>query len=189
MGADGLADSRHCGDNSILNWAYWIIAWDCFGRGLMTEARKLGLAAHCRWRRTGGSGAPWVSDTGVVAWVHVLEARYDEAIIGARECLRNATTPFDQNVAAVAESDCNDTSGSRPRGSGKNRRAPAVARWSMVGSISDSGAHGPAGVGLVMSGQIAQGIRLTEDSIVAGRRVWQSYECRLESDYARRDLS
>jgi len=38
-----LPIGRHCGDNSILNWAYWIIAWDCFGRGLMTEARNWAL--------------------------------------------------------------------------------------------------------------------------------------------------
>jgi len=74
MGADGLADSRHCGDNSILNWAYWIIAWDCFGRGLMTEARNWALqlivaGGEREDRRALGFGY-WV-----VAWVHVLEAR------------------------------------------------------------------------------------------------------------------
>jgi class 3 adenylate cyclase len=165
MGADGLADSRCCGDNSILNWAYWIIAWDCFGRGLMTEARNWALelivvGGQREDRRALGFGY-WV-----VAWVHVFEARYDEAIIGARECLRNATTPFDQNVAAVAEATAMILQGHVQEGLAKIeelRRRTLEHGWLYL----DSGAHGPAGVGLAMSGQIAQGIRLIEDSIVA----------------------
>jgi len=163
MGADGLADSRRSGDNSILNWAYWIIAWDCFGRGLMTEARnwasELIVAGAEREDRRALSFGYWV-----VAWVHLFEARYDEAIAAACECQRNAVTPFDQDAAAAAEATAMILQGQVQEGLAKIqelRRRTSARGWLYL----DSGAHGPAGVGLAMCGHIAQGIRLLEDSI------------------------
>lgn len=163
MGADGLADSKRSGDESILNWAYWIIAWDCFGRGLMTEARnwasELIVAGGEREDRRALSFGYWV-----VAWVHLFEARYDEAIAAARECQRNAVTPFDQDVSAAAEATAMILQGQVQEGLAKIqelRRRTSARGWLYL----DSGAHGPAGVGLAMCGHIAQGIRLLEDSI------------------------
>ena len=163
MGADGLADSRRSGDNSILNWAYWIIAWDCFGRGLMTEARnwasELIVTGAERKDRRALSFGYWV-----VAWVHLFEARYEEAIAAARECQRNAVTPFDQDAAAAAEGTAMILQGQVQEGLTKIqelRRRTSARGWLYL----DSGAHGPAGVGLAMCGHIAQGIRLLENSI------------------------
>jgi hypothetical protein len=69
-------------------------------------------------------------------------------------------------VAAVAEATATILQGHVQEGLAKIqelRRHTLAHGWFYL----DSGAHGPAGVGLAMCGHIAQGIRLLEDSIAA----------------------
>jgi class 3 adenylate cyclase/tetratricopeptide (TPR) repeat protein len=106
FGAELIANAEQVGDNYLLNWAYWSVAWDYLFRGLIAEARvwahKLIESGRQRDDRRTLAMAYWT-----LGWIDLAGERFEEAIRDASECIKTAVTRFDvvtgNYVKATAE--------------------------------------------------------------------------------------
>jgi class 3 adenylate cyclase/tetratricopeptide (TPR) repeat protein len=106
FGAELIANAEQVGDNYLLNWAYWSVAWDYLFRGLIAEARvwahKLIESGRQRNDRRTLAMAYWT-----LGWIDLAGERFEEAIREASECINTAVTRFDvvsgNYVKATAE--------------------------------------------------------------------------------------
>jgi hypothetical protein len=93
MGRQLLAASRQSNDNWALNYAHFLVGWDCLTRGLMNDARdwagKLLAAGHKRRDRR-AIGMAYM----MLSWINIVDARYSEALRNSEECLE-ATVKMD----------------------------------------------------------------------------------------------
>jgi class 3 adenylate cyclase/tetratricopeptide (TPR) repeat protein len=106
FGAELIATAEQVGDNYLLNWAYWSVAWDYLTRGLIADARvwahKLIESGRLRNDRRTLAMAYWT-----LGWIDLAGERFQDAIKDASECIKTAVTPSDvvtgNYVKATAE--------------------------------------------------------------------------------------
>jgi hypothetical protein len=153
------------GDNYILNWAYWSIAWDYVCRGLTKKARiwalKLIDAGRLRQDDRALGMAYWT-----LAWIDIQDHRFGDAIANAQRCRKAATTPFDRNAGAMASATGLLLEGRIEEGLAQ---LLALKKWALANGwlYSASGVDFAAGPALAASGRIAEGIRALRAGIVA----------------------
>ena len=94
FGAEMIATAEEVGDNYLLNWAYWTVAWDYLFRGLIVEARvwahKLIESGRQRDDRRTLAMAYWT-----LGWIDLAGERVEDAIKDADECGKTAVAGFD----------------------------------------------------------------------------------------------
>ena len=153
------------GDNYILNWAYWSIAWDYVCRGLTRRARhwtvQLMEAGRQRQDNRALGMAFWT-----LAWIDIQAYRFSDGIANAQRSQRTAITPFDRNAATMANATALVLEGRAEEGLAQllNLKKWALAhRWAYTASGLDFAA-GPA---LAMTGQISEAIRTLKKGIAA----------------------
>jgi class 3 adenylate cyclase len=164
-GARVLEICTRAGDNYILNWAYWSIAWDYVCRGLTKRARtwtlKLIEAGQKRQDNRALGMAYWT-----LAWIDIQDLRYGDAIANAQKCLKAAATPFDRTAGTMASATGLLLEGRFDEGLAQ---LLALKKWALANGwlYSASGVDFAAGPALAATGRIAEGIRMLESGIAA----------------------
>jgi class 3 adenylate cyclase len=157
IGIEFLSNSRKAGDNYVLNWAYWCIAWDYMYRGLFSEARewvwKLMDAGRERNDRRALGLAHWT-----LGFINLSDGHYDEAARNGVDCLQTAVTPLDRSLGAVLKATSaiflGDVEQGLPQLIELRRRQLDLGRVYIASSMD-----GAVGVGLVLARRIKAGIR------------------------------
>jgi tetratricopeptide (TPR) repeat protein len=94
FGAELIANAEQVGDNYLLNWAYWTVAWDYLVRGLIVDARvwahKLIESGRQRNDRRTLAMAYWT-----LGWIDLAGERFEDAMTDAAECIKTAVTRLD----------------------------------------------------------------------------------------------
>ena len=153
------------GDNYILNWAYWSIAWDYVCRGLTNKARiwalKLIDAGRLRQDDRALGMAYWT-----LAWIDIQDHRFGDAIANAQRCRKTAATPFDRNAGDMASATGLLLEGKIEEGLAQML---ALKEWAVANGwlYSASGVDFAAGPAYAATGRIAEGIRLLKEGIAA----------------------
>jgi tetratricopeptide (TPR) repeat protein len=163
IGLRVLSESEQAGDNYVLNWAYFCIAWDYGLRGLMKEAQSWALKLMEAGQERGDGRALGFAHL-TMAWLAILDGRYSEALGNAETCLEVAVTQFDRVYGAGAKAIAAIFIGQSDEGL---RQLLELRRSAIESGLhyAASGMHGPAGVGLVITGRMAEGIRLIKRAI------------------------
>ena len=153
------------GDNYILNWAYWSIAWDYVCRGLTKKARhwtvQLMEAGRQRQDNRALGMAFWT-----LAWIDIQAYRFSDGIANAQRSQRTAITPFDRNAGNMANATALLLEGRVEEGLAQllNLKKWALAhRW----AYNASGLDFAAGPALAMTGRIGESIRTLKKGIVS----------------------
>ncbi|MBV8925350.1 MAG: hypothetical protein JOZ74_08265 [Bradyrhizobium sp.] len=153
------------GDNYILNWAYWSIAWDYVSRGLTRKARiwTLKLIESGRQREDDRAigMAYWT-----LAWIDIQDNRFADAIVNAQRCLKTAATTFDRNAGAIVSATGLLLEGRFEEGLAQ---LLSLKKWALANGwlYSASGVDFAAGPALAATGRIAEGIRMLKAGIAA----------------------
>jgi tetratricopeptide (TPR) repeat protein len=163
--AELIAESTGINDNYALNWAHFQIGWDYMYRGLMREAKEWAWKLMDLGRQRGDPRAIGMAHM-QLACISLVAGQYDEAARNADECLRTATTPFDRKVAAGMGASAAIFRGDTTQGLAELLRLRREALESGF-TYPANGMVGAAAAGLVLSGQIGQGIRLLRDAIAS----------------------
>lgn len=164
-GARMLDTCARSGDNYILNWAYWSIAWDYVCRGLTQKARawtrKLIEAGQQRQDNRALGMAYWT-----IAWIDMQDGNYREAVTNAQKCLKTAATPFDHTAGTHATA-----TGLLLEGRVREALTQLLTlkEWALANGwlYAASGIDYAAGPALAMTGRISEGIRLLKSGITA----------------------
>ena len=153
------------GDNYILNWAYWSIAWDYVCRGLTNKARiwalKLIDAGRERQDDRALGMAYWT-----LALIDIQDRRFGDAIANAQRCRKTAATPFDRKTGTIASAIGLLLEGRIEEGLAEllaQRKSALTDGW----LYSASGVDFAAGPALAMTGRIAEGIQMLKAGIAA----------------------
>jgi class 3 adenylate cyclase len=164
-GARVLEICTQSGDNYILNWAYWSIAWDYVCRGLTRKARswtvQLMEAGRQRQDNRALGMAFWT-----LSWIDIQAYRFSDGLANAQRSQRTAITPFDRNAGTMANATAMLLEGRVEEGLAQllSLKKWALAhRWAYTASGLDF-ATGPA---LAMTGRIGEGIRTLKKGILA----------------------
>lgn len=153
------------GDNYILNWAYWSIAWDYVCRGLTNKARvwalKLIDAGRARQDDRALGMAYWT-----LAWIDIQDHHFADAIANAQRCRKTAATPYDRNAGEMASSTGLLLEGKIGEGLAQ---LLALKKWALANGwlYSAGGVDFAAGPALAATGRIAEGIRMLKAGIAA----------------------
>ena len=164
-GSRVLEVCTQCGDNYILNWAYWSIAWDYVCRGLTKKARAWALqlieAGRQRQDNRALGMAFWT-----LAWIDIQDHRFSDAIANAQRCQRTAATPFDRNAGTMASATGLLLEGRVEEGLAE---LLSVKKWalSQQWTYAASGVDFAAGPALAMTGRIGAGIEMLKAGIAA----------------------
>jgi class 3 adenylate cyclase len=156
---------RQSGDNYILNWAYWSIAWDYVCRGLTKRARAWALqlieAGRQRQDNRALGMAFWT-----LAWIDMQDQRFGDAISNAQRCEMTAATPFDRNAGRMASATGLLLEGRVEEGLAQ---LLSLKKWALSHhwAYAASGVDFAVGPALVMTGKIGEGIRLLKAAISA----------------------
>ena len=101
MGSQLLAECEMIGDNYILNWSYWCIAYYFMICGSLREARKwvrkLIETGEARKDQRALGMAYWT-----LSWIEIYARNYEQAEKIADQALKIAAAPFDRNAASQA---------------------------------------------------------------------------------------
>jgi len=151
------------GDNYILNWAYWSIAWDYVCRGLTRNARSWAVqlmeAGRQRQDNRALGMAFWT-----IAWIDIQAYRFSDGIANAERCQRTAATPYDRTAGTIARATGLLLEGPVEEGLAlllSMKKWALAHRWAYAASGVDFAA-GPA---LAMTGKIGEGIRTLKTAI------------------------
>ncbi len=163
FGAELIADAEQVGDNYLLNWAYWSVAWDYLVRGLIVDARvwahKLIKSGHQRKDRRTLAMAYWT-----LGWIDLAGERFDDAINDASECIKTAVTRLDvvtgNYVKAYAELLSGQIDQALPRLQ-EQRGWLESNGW----VFSANGADCSIGTALALGGRLKEAIRHLEKAI------------------------
>ncbi len=153
------------GDNYILNWAYWSIAWDYVCRGRTKEARVWSLKLIDSGRQRQDDRALGMAYW-TLAWIDIQDHRFADAIANAQRCRKTATTTFDRNAGMMASATGLLLEGRFEEGLAE---LLALKKWALANGwlYSASGVDFAAGPALAATGRIAEGIRLLKAGIAA----------------------
>jgi hypothetical protein len=161
MKAELMNDCVRIGDNIILNWSHFDIAWDYLYRGLMVEAREVAM-------RLIASGEERKDPRGIGYANLLLSYIYEmcddpvAATAHAEECIRIAVAPAERRQAAMVKAVAGILSGRAREGleeidalNLEFERSGALIQKQCVFQ----------GVALAMLGRISEGIRIIEKEI------------------------
>ena len=153
------------GDNYILNWAYWSIAWDYVCRGLTREARVWALKLIDSGRQRQDDRALGMAYW-TLAWIDIQDHRFADAIANAQRCRKTAATTFDRNAGMMASATGLLLEGRFEEGLAQ---LLALKKWALGNGwlYSASGVDFAAGPALAATGRIAEGIRMLKAGIAA----------------------
>jgi class 3 adenylate cyclase len=153
------------GDNYILNWAYWSIAWDYVCRGLTREARVWALKLIDSGRQRQDDRALGMAYW-TLAWIDIQDHRFADAIANAQRCRKTAATTFDRNAGMMASATGLLLEGRFEEGLAQ---LLALKKWALANGwlYSASGVDFAAGPALAATGRIADGIRMLKAGIAA----------------------
>ena len=153
------------GDNYILNWAYWSIAWDYVCRGLTREARVWALKLIDSGRQRQDDRALGMAYW-TLAWIDIQDHRFADAIANAQRCRKTAATTFDRNAGMMASATGLLLEGRFEEGLAQ---LLALKKWALGNGwlYSASGVDFAAGPALAATGRIADGIRMLKAGIAA----------------------
>ena len=163
-GAALIADAERAGDNYILNWTYWSVAWDYVNRGLLSEARgwadKLTQSGLHRNDRRALALAHWT-----LSWIDMASERFTDAAAHAEECVKTAVTRFDVVTGAFVKAVAELLAG---RGEGALARLREQRQWleSNGWIYSANGADCSIASAMGLSGNLKDAIRHLEQAIV-----------------------
>ena len=164
-GARVLETCIRAGDNYILNWAYWSIAWDYVCRGLTNKARvwalKLTDAGRARQDDRALGMAYWT-----LAWIDIQDHHFADALANAQLCRRTAATPYDRKAGEMASATGLLLEGKFGEGLAQ---LLALKKWALANGwlYSAGGVDFAAGPALAATGRIAEGIRMLKAGIAA----------------------
>jgi class 3 adenylate cyclase len=156
---------KQSGDNYILNWAYWSIAWDYVCRGLTKKARswtmQLMEAGRQRQDNRALGMAFWT-----LAWIDIQAYRFGDGIANAQRSQRTAITPFDRNAGTVVNATALLLEG---RVEEALAQLLSMKKWALAHrwAYTASGLDFAAGPALAMTGRIGEGIRTLKAGISA----------------------
>jgi class 3 adenylate cyclase len=153
------------GDNYILNWAYWSIAWDYVCRGLTREARVWALKLIDSGRQRQDDRALGMAYW-TLAWIDIQDHCFADAIANAQRCRKTAATTFDRNAGMMASATGLLLEGRLEEGLAQ---LLALKKWALGNGwlYSASGVDFAAGPALAATGRIAEGIRMLKAGIAA----------------------
>jgi hypothetical protein len=153
------------GDNYILNWAYWSIAWDYVCRGLTREARVWALKLIDSGRQRQDDRALGMAYW-TLAWIDIQDHRFADAIANAQRYRKTAATTFDRNAGMMASATGLLLEGRFEEGLAQ---LLALKKWALANGwlYSASGVDFAAGPALAATGRIAKGIRMLKAGIAA----------------------
>jgi class 3 adenylate cyclase/tetratricopeptide (TPR) repeat protein len=173
FGGELVVNAEQVGDNYLLNWAYWSVAWDYLLRGLISEARiwahKLIESGRRRNDRRTLAMAYWT-----LGWIDLAGERFEEAIRDANECIKTAVTRFDvvtgNYVKATAEllSGQIDTALTRLQ---EQRQWLETNGW----VFSANGADCSIGTALALGGRVKEAIRYLNKAIAVSHEHGDMY--------------
>jgi class 3 adenylate cyclase len=164
-GARVLEICKQSGDNYILNWAYWSIAWNYVCRGLTKKARsstvQLMEAGRQRQDNRALGMAFWT-----LAWIDIQAYRFSDAIANAQKSMRTAATPFDRNAGTMANATALLLEGRVEEGLAQ---LLSLKKWALAHrwAYTASGLDFAAGPALAMTGRVGEGIRTLKRGILA----------------------
>jgi hypothetical protein len=164
-GSRVLETCIRAGDNYVLNWAYWSIAWDYVCRGLTNKARvwalKLIDAGRARQDDRALGMAYWT-----LAWIDIQDHHFADAIANAQLCRKTAATPYDRNAGEMAIATGLLLEGKIGEGLAQ---LLALKKWALANGwlYSAGGVDFAAGPALAATGRIAAGIRMLKAGIAA----------------------
>ena len=176
-GAMLVEEAEKAGDNYILNWTYWTVAWDYVNRGLLADARgwadTLSRSGTQRNDRRALALAHWT-----LSWIDMASERFGDAVAHAEECVKTAVTRFDVVTGAYVKAYGDLLAG---RGEGALARLREQRQW-LEGNgwiYSANGADCSIAMALGISGHLKDAIRHLEQAIVTSdahgdvyTRVW-----------------
>jgi class 3 adenylate cyclase/tetratricopeptide (TPR) repeat protein len=153
------------GDNYILNWAYWSIAWDYVCRGRTREARVWALKLIDSGRQRQDDRALGMAYW-TLAWIDIQDHRFADAIANAQRCRKTAATTFDRNAGMMASATGLLLEGRFEEGLAQLLK---LKKWALDNGwlYSASGVDFAAGPALAATGRIAEGIRMLKAGIAA----------------------
>jgi tetratricopeptide (TPR) repeat protein len=160
-----LEESRACGDNFILSWCYWLIAWDLLYRGLTTEAEDWAWKLIAFGRERQDRRALGMAHM-LLAWIYIASLRLDDAAKHSDECVQVAVTEFDELAGEAPRAIAAILAGRVEEGltqALKLRKRAAERKWLYLGN----GFVGGVAIGYALSGQINKGVRLLTETIPA----------------------
>jgi class 3 adenylate cyclase/tetratricopeptide (TPR) repeat protein len=163
FGAELVATAEQTGDNYLLNWAYWSVAWDYLTRGLISDARvwahKLIESGHHRHDRRTLALAYWT-----LGWIDVAGERFQDAIKEASECIKTAVTRSDVVTGNYVKVNAELLSGQIDKAL---MRFQEQREWLETNGwiLSANGADCSIGTALALGGRLREAIRHLEKAI------------------------
>jgi tetratricopeptide (TPR) repeat protein len=162
-GAELVAIAEQVGDNYLLNWTYWAVAWDYLFRGLIGDARiwahKLIESGRQRNDRRTLAMAYWT-----LGWIDLAGERFEDAIKDADECAKTAVARFDVVAGNYVKVNAELLSGQI--GNALTRLQEQRNWLEQNGWVfSANGADCSIGTALALGGQLRQAIRHLEKAL------------------------
>ena len=164
FGAELIANAEQVGDNYLLNWAYWSVAWDYLFRGLIVDARvwahKLIESGHQRNDRRTLAMAYWT-----LGWIDLAGERFEDAIKDADECAKTAVARFDIVAGSYVKVNAELLSGQIDKALERFREQ---RDWLEQNGwvFSANGADCSIGTALAFGGRLKEAIRHLEKALV-----------------------
>jgi len=164
FGAELITTAERVGDNYLLNWAYWSVAWSYLYRGLLVEARawahKLIESGRQRDDRRTLAMAYWT-----LGWIDLAGERFEEAIRDASDCIKTAVTRFDVVTGNYVKATAELLSGQIDKAL---TRLQEQREWLETNGwvFSANGADCSIGTALAFSGRLKEAIRHLEKALV-----------------------
>jgi class 3 adenylate cyclase/tetratricopeptide (TPR) repeat protein len=163
MGSQLTAECEMIGDNYILNWAYWSVAYYYMICGALREARrwvtKLIETGEARKDQRALGMAYWT-----LSWIEIYARDYEQAEKIADQALEIAAAPFDRNAASQARAAALLWQGRLEEGFQTMR---ATRDWALNNGwlYSARGNDIPMASAMALSGDIRAAIALFESGI------------------------
>ena len=163
MGSQLATECEMIGDNYILNWAYWCIAYYFMICGSLREARKwvtkLMETGEARKDQRALGMAYWT-----LGWIEIYASNYEQAEKNADRALEIVAAPFDRNAASQMRAVALLWQGRLEEGFQTMR----VARdWALNNGwlYSARGSDIPMASAMALSGDIRAGVALLKSGI------------------------
>jgi class 3 adenylate cyclase len=160
---EAIKTASDTADAYIQNWTRFVIGWEEFHRGRMTDAR---VSAHELMQVGRMLGDPRSTGLGLalLTWIALVSDSYAEALEYSEQSLAVAIAPFDRSGAISGMGGALVLL--RRTEEGSKFLEDSIRRCMVDGDLYTLvGSEGTLGVGKVLQGNIADGIRLLEEAI------------------------
>jgi class 3 adenylate cyclase/tetratricopeptide (TPR) repeat protein len=165
MGSLLVAECEITGDNYILNWAYWSVAYYLMICGALREARqwvtKLIESGEARRDQRALGMAYWT-----LSWIEICARDYERAETNADRALEIAAAPYDRNAASQVRAVALLLQGRLEEGVATMR---TTRDWALRNGwlYSANGSAMSMAIALVLGGDIRGGVALLKSGIAS----------------------